>query len=45
MAYLNKKGLKITKGVIRSRKWKQHRQYNDQKEKDKWKNNNLQNIK
>jgi len=36
--------IKDTKGVIRSRKWKMTRQYNDQKQKDKKTNNNLQNT-
>ena len=36
--------LEDTNGLIRSRKWKKDRQYNDQKKKDKRTKNDLQNI-
>jgi hypothetical protein len=42
--FLEKEELKDIKGVIRIRKSKKNRQYNDQKEKYKRTNNDLQNI-
>ena len=43
-SHLYKNSLKISKEVIRIRRWKKNRQHNDQKKKYKTTNNDLQNI-
>jgi hypothetical protein len=40
----NKKKVNILEGVMRSRKSKKDRQYNDQKKIDEWTNNDPQNT-
>ena len=44
MKWYSKKGLKISKGVIKIRISKKNRQHNDQMKKYKRTNNDLQNI-